>query len=82
MSTRQRQRRRVSAARLKVYNGTTNGATDRPVVLDARSATSAASATSPAVGTRYEILAKYASYRADGFATDITQFWVQLSASF
>jgi hypothetical protein len=77
-----RRRRRFSAALLRVHNGATNGATDRPVVLDASSTTSAASATSPAVGTRYEILAKYAGYQADGFATDIAQFWVQLSASF
>lgn len=80
MSTRQR--RRFSAALLRVCNGATNGATDRPVVLDARSTTCASSATSPAVGTRYGILAKHAGYQADGFAMDITQFWVQLPAPF
>jgi hypothetical protein len=80
MSTRQR--RRSSAALLRVYNGAPNGATDRPVVLDAHSTTSASSATPTAVGTRYEILAKYARHKADGFAMDITQSWFQLSASF
>ena len=33
-------------------------------------------------GTRYEVLAKYANYMADGFATDTTKFWIQLSAAF
>jgi Alginate export len=33
-------------------------------------------------GTRYEVLAKYANYMADGFATDTTKIWIQLSAAF
>lgn len=33
-------------------------------------------------GTRYEVLAKYANYMADGFATDTTKVWIQLSAAF
>jgi hypothetical protein len=33
-------------------------------------------------GTRYEVLARYASYMADGFATDTTKIWIQLSAAF
>jgi hypothetical protein len=77
-----RQRRRFSAALLRVNNGATNGATDRPVVLDAHSTASASSATSLAVGPRYGILARHAGYQADGFGMDTTQFWVQLPASF
>jgi hypothetical protein len=33
-------------------------------------------------GKNYEVLAKFADYQADGFATDTTKFWLQLSATF
>jgi hypothetical protein len=33
-------------------------------------------------GKSYEVLAKVADYQADGFATDTTKFWLQLSATF
>jgi len=33
-------------------------------------------------GSRYEVLAKYANFMADGFATDTTKIWIQLSAAF
>jgi hypothetical protein len=33
-------------------------------------------------GTRYEVLAKYAYYMADGFAADTAKTWLQLSAAF
>lgn len=34
------------------------------------------------IGKRYEVLAKYADYNADGFATDTTKAWLQFSAAF
>jgi hypothetical protein len=33
-------------------------------------------------GKNYEVLAKFADYQADGFATDTTKVWLQLSATF
>ena len=33
-------------------------------------------------GKNYEVLAKFADYTADGFATDTTKAWLQLSATF
>lgn len=33
-------------------------------------------------GKTYEVLAKYADYHADGFATDTSKFWLQFSATF
>jgi hypothetical protein len=32
--------------------------------------------------TRYEVLAKFADYRSDGFARDARKYWLQLGASF
>jgi hypothetical protein len=33
-------------------------------------------------GKNYDVLAKYADYRAGGFATDTSKFWLQFSATF
>jgi hypothetical protein len=33
-------------------------------------------------GSNYEVLLKFADYRADGFATDTTKTWLQFAATF